>query len=564
MRALEQVLEIAGAGERMVYMTDRAGRVRFANETAKKLFGIKSLKELSGQRQWTSASRIGRYVREVEVEFRRNHQVEIHENAVESPEAGAFSLSYRKLRDESGALLGVACIGQPLTDEVTGADFETMKTIMDSLPDIVFFKNVAGKFVAANRATAKMMKARDAVDLIGKTDFDFYPKDLAQSYRKDELEFFHVGEPQIIEQPVWREDGSRGHMCALKVPVRDANNVIIGYVGHGRDITETREAEHRLRHREGELEEAQLLAGMGSLGWISGKTVVGVSAGLLRLIGEDGEAQATSIRRLLRLVHYPDRKPLVSAVRAVLATGNKQELIFRFTRRGGGPICFVEATFRLSNSFEGKPLVFGALHDITSARQVQQHLEEIAYKDSLTGISNRAAFFERGEKICKDCADSDDQLVSILLIDLDGFKEVNDTHGHAAGDALLCEVASRLKAIVRPGDLVARLGGDEFTVLLQHGPNSDLPETIASLCVNTLRLPVVLETGTVSVSASVGIASPISKGESVDHALARADRALYSVKSRGRDGFAFANRAMVSNSRQITAHRAHARDSNVG
>ena len=153
--------------------------------------------------------------------------------------------------------------------------------------------------------------------------------------------------------------------------------------------------------------------------------------------------------------------------------------------------------------------------------QVKEQLRYQAYHDALTRLPNRALFTERvGEVLASGSADT-----TVLFVDLDDFKTINDTLGHAAGDDLLVAVAERVRACVRPGDLAARLGGDEFGILLECDTD-DAAEQIASRLVEALRVPFVLHGREMQVHASIGIASA-SHGGTDGKPCRRAHRELY-------------------------------------
>ncbi|NJC84272.1 GGDEF domain-containing protein [Planosporangium mesophilum] len=165
-------------------------------------------------------------------------------------------------------------------------------------------------------------------------------------------------------------------------------------------------------------------------------------------------------------------------------------------------------------------------------------LREIAFSDSLTGLANRAMFLDRlGEAMERVRRDGE---ISVLLVDLDDFKPVNDRFGHAAGDAVLVEVAARLRGCVRSTDVVARLGGDEFAVLLEQASPDGLSATAARI-VRAIDAPCRVAGTEVRVGASVGVASARAEnGDDAGALLQRADEAMYAAKVRGKGGFQIA------------------------
>jgi len=158
--------------------------------------------------------------------------------------------------------------------------------------------------------------------------------------------------------------------------------------------------------------------------------------------------------------------------------------------------------------------------------------EEQAFRDALTRLPNRALFQDRvGHALAR--AGRRAHVLSVLFVDLDGFKGVNDSLGHAAGDNLLCLVAERLKACIRPADTVARLGGDEFAVLIEDITSKDEAKKIARRVLDAVAAPFVIGGREVTVTASVGVAFNESV-ETVDSLLRNADVAMYVVKDTGR------------------------------
>jgi len=176
--------------------------------------------------------------------------------------------------------------------------------------------------------------------------------------------------------------------------------------------------------------------------------------------------------------------------------------------------------------------------DIHDATELQEQLVHEAYHDALTGLASRALFRERVlESLERDPA--------VLLLDLDGFKEINDSLGHAAGDALLVQVAARLRAAVREGDTVARFGGDEFAVLVESGTARADAEKVAARIAAALEEPVRLGERELRVAASIGLACGADAADT-DQLLRNADLAMYRAKAAGGAGLAAYHPGMLT------------------
>jgi diguanylate cyclase (GGDEF)-like protein len=175
------------------------------------------------------------------------------------------------------------------------------------------------------------------------------------------------------------------------------------------------------------------------------------------------------------------------------------------------------------------------VRDVTEAVEAELQLAHAALHDPLTGLPNRRLVADRLEQAMAET--SRGGRVAVLFLDLDGFKRVNDTHGHAAGDAVLVETAARITATLRPGDAVGRMGGDEFVVLLRPGPAEPVEELatrLADRLRTSLSQPVEHRGAVHQVTASVGLAYAMS-GDDADSVLRDADSAMYAAKADGKD-----------------------------
>ena len=195
-----------------------------------------------------------------------------------------------------------------------------------------------------------------------------------------------------------------------------------------------------------------------------------------------------------------------------------------------------------------------AIHqDITTQKRAEERIAHLAHYDGLTGLANRVLFLEHVDKAAQDCRRSG-QRFAVHLLDLDRFKEVNDSLGHAVGDSLLKEVARRLLACVGSDELVARLGGDEFTILQHVGDaGADDATLLAEKILRVIAQPFDVEGHHLTIETSVGVALAPDHGLDADELLKKADLALYRAKADGRNGWRLFESDMEQNARSRLA-----------
>lgn len=216
-------------------------------------------------------------------------------------------------------------------------------------------------------------------------------------------------------------------------------------------------------------------------------------------------------------------------VRALQAgTVNKVQVEKTFIHRDGHPVICDLTISRLNKG------VVGMLQDVTERRQMERDVAWRANHDTLTGLANRARLQDRLQAALGRMRVPGS--VAVLLLDLDEFKRVNDVHGHAAGDQLLCEVSRRLLSATRGCDVVARLGGDEFALVLDGVDNAVFADIAANRILAALKRPITVDGADVVVSTSIGIAYA-SADDTVDSLIRNADMAMYRAKHNGKSKF---------------------------
>ncbi len=237
-----------------------------------------------------------------------------------------------------------------------------------------------------------------------------------------------------------------------------------------------------------------------------------------------------------RLIHPEDRDRARIEYEWFLNTGQPEAGEYRYVRPDGR-VVWVRDHSAMIRDEEGTPMfIQGVMTDITPTKEAQLRMQHLAFHDPLTGLPNRA-MFEQHLELALARARRDDLAVAVLFLDLDAFKPVNDTHGHATGDEVLRQLAARLRSVVRETDLVARQGGDEFLVLIADLPRGvEAVDATAAVAKVTERIdaamaePFRLRAGELSLRASVGCGLFPVDGAQAPDLLRRADAAMYEEK----------------------------------
>ncbi len=205
--------------------------------------------------------------------------------------------------------------------------------------------------------------------------------------------------------------------------------------------------------------------------------------------------------------------------------------------RKDGTVISATGTTSIVTNQEGELVeLLTILRDISEQKRLQRELERLARSDSLTGLANRFVFRERLEAALVAAHDGEKGPgFALMMLDLDNLKEINDTHGHPAGDALLIAVSERFRRNIGEKDVLARYGGDEFALLTFDAADDDQVLATAGRLVECLAEPITLAGESLQTSVSVGIVLPSERRPAAGRLMQRADRALYRAKSRGRN-----------------------------
>jgi len=308
-------------------------------------------------------------------------------------------------------------------------------------------------------------------------------------------------------------------------------------LSHAAAYEEQRALASALRASESGLEEAQRLAHLGSWEYDINADRLTWSDEVFRIGGFVPQSFLPTPERLQALIHPDDRARVAQAQRAVLAEGASYDLYHRIVRPDGEIRTVHQQAERVLDA-AGRPLKrVGIVQDVTERRALEEQLRHQAFHDALTGLPNRALLFERiGQALAR--ARRDGRPCAVLFLDLDRFKDVNDTVGHDAGDRLLVAVAARLGGALRDGDTLARLGGDEFTILLEDVADPNEAACAATRLLDTLASPLVIDGQEYRLTASIGLALGRPDHHRAEDVLRDADIAMYRAKEGGRANYA--------------------------
>ncbi|GAB2881122.1 hypothetical protein GCM10027046_06660 [Uliginosibacterium flavum] len=222
-------------------------------------------------------------------------------------------------------------------------------------------------------------------------------------------------------------------------------------------------------------------------------------------------------------------------------------------RKATGEEVFRIVCKRHSIYFDNEPVIIGIDHHITRWRVAERELQRLAQQDALTGIANRRHFREEADRAI-DRAERYGEPLSLVMLDLDHFKHVNDSYGHQAGDQVLLETVSRINSCLRKSDIAGRWGGEEFVVLLPHTDAAEALFAAERLRTALAASPILADANALTITLSAGFAQRLA-GETLDSFIARADTALYQAKNSGRNrvvGFPTDNPAPINANNEVS------------
>jgi len=420
-----------------------------------------------------------------------------------------------------------------------------LSSIIDNSPVRIFWKDKDLNYLGCNLVFAKDAGEKDSSSVIGKNDFELCWKDQAELYRTDDRRVMESHSSKLFfEEPQTTVSGEVIWLSTSKTPLYNKQNEVIGIVGLYEEITTRKNAEIALKESQEYLKsiiinEPECVKLVGP----DGKLIDMNPAGLAMLeVDTLQEAQNYSLTSFL-LPQW--RAPFIGILRSVMQ-GENANLEFEIQGARGTHRWLETNAVPMHDSEGNITMLLGITRDVTERKANEKRIDYLANFDSLTGLPNRMQLDIRIKDLLS-LARRHKQEFAIMFLDLDHFKDINDTLGHTIGDKLLVNSSHRLKSILREEDTLARMGGDEFIILL---PKIDMNgvSQVAQKLLDTFKKPFDIDGNELSISVSIGIALYPNDGLDFDTLYKNADTAMYRAKKEGRNGFYFFTEEMQKNS----------------
>lgn len=352
------------------------------------------------------------------------------------------------------------------------------------------------------------------------------------------------GSEHHVDYRIRRSDGTERWVECRAQAVRGTDGKIEKLSGFLQDITARKEAEAALRRSEERFRVVATATNDVIYEWGTDGDELLWYGDIDKALGYRPSGFPRTLSAWIAAIHSEDRPSILKEVERVRDQGGTIDLTYRIATADGTWRTWRDTGQTLKNEDGHTVTLIGGCTDVTEQRLAEEKVHHLAFHDSLTGLPNRLLFKEELRQTLENFRRNQKQF-ALHYLDLDHFKDINDSLGHQVGDELLCEVVTRVKAITRGVDLFSRLGGDEFGLIQTNIDDASQASVFAAKIIQTLGREFQLQDKTVRINTSIGVVVPDDSQIDADDLLKRADTALYKAKEAGRGTFAFFRDSMT-------------------
>ena len=408
-------------------------------------------------------------------------------------------------------------------------------SFLDKTSDFVYFKNREGRLRFCSQSLADVYGYAHWHDLVGKMDRDVFPAASMQEFASEEAAVFDEGKPRLNRINSYQDSHGRpAFVETSRWPLFNDSGAVESVFGIGRDVTRSLETQARVQLAANVFTHAR----EGIVITDTKGAIVEVNEAFCRITGYAREEILGVNPRILNSGRQ-DAAFYTDMWRAIFQTGYWSGEIWN-KRKNGDIYAEILTISAVSDSAQRVQNYVALFTDITPMKEHQQQLEHIAHYDMLTGLPNRLLFADRLAQAMR-MSERRKRSLSVIYLDLDGFKAVNDTYGHNVGDMLLVVLAQRMRLALREGDSLARFGGDEFVAVLvdlEH-PLDCVPvlQRLLLAAAEPVEVEYNAQTIALRVSASIGATIYPKDGADADLLMRHADQAMYLAKQAGKNRY---------------------------
>src|SRR6266702_4398837 len=412
---------------------------------------------------------------------------------------------------------------------------QMLETVIDNIPQRIFWKDQESRYLGCNMAFARDAGLAYPEQVVGKSDADIPCRAFADLLNEHDKEVVSTGVPKMNFEVDVVIDGVHRTTMTSKLPFTDSDGRVIGVLGSYTDITERKRADLALRLQSRALD-ASVNAILITAPSKEGNLIEYVNPAFKRITGYDPQEV---IGQDCRLLQRDDRdQEGIAAIRQALSANREVSAVLRNYRKDGA-LFWNQLYIAPVPDADGQTTHhIAVINDVTALIRYQEQLEYQANYDSLTRLPNRNLLRDRLQHALI-VAQRHHKGVAVVFIDLDGFKNVNDSLGHSVGDRLLSVVADRIARCARARDTVARHGGDEFVIVMTDTGDEQSLIAWMERVRASISEPVWLDGTELYVGCSMGASLFPQDGDDAETLMKKADLAMYRAKDMGRNTFQF-------------------------